>query len=56
MGRRRSGGPVDSPPTIFQDTALFGAADGYVYAVRAADWLVAQGKGMYDMQDVLGLR
>jgi 4-hydroxy-tetrahydrodipicolinate reductase len=25
-------------------------------AVRAADWLVAQGKGMYDMQDVLGLR
>ena len=25
-------------------------------AVRAAAWLVAQGKGIYDMQDVLGLR
>lgn len=32
-----AGGPVDSPPTIWQGRALFGSADGYVYCVRAGD-------------------
>lgn len=31
------GGRVDSPPTIYQGMALFGCADGYVYALRASD-------------------
>jgi len=32
-----AGGRIDSPPTLWQGRALFGAADGYVYCVRAAD-------------------
>jgi outer membrane protein assembly factor BamB len=32
-----AGGRVDSPPTIYQDMALFGSADGYVYCLRASD-------------------
>jgi len=32
-----AGGRIDSPPTIYRGKALFGSADGYVYAVRAAD-------------------
>jgi len=31
------GGPVDSPPTIYQGRVLFGSADGWVYCLRAAD-------------------
>ncbi len=30
-------GRVDSPPTYYQNTVLFGSADGWVYCVRAAD-------------------
>ncbi|NQT36483.1 MAG: PQQ-binding-like beta-propeller repeat protein [Planctomycetes bacterium] len=30
-------GPVDSPPTIFDNMAIFGSRDGYVYALRASD-------------------
>ncbi len=30
-------GPVDSPPTIFGQLAIFGSRDGHVYAVRLAD-------------------
>jgi outer membrane protein assembly factor BamB len=40
-GQRRweftAGGPVDSPPTIHRETALFGSADGYVYCLRLSD-------------------
>ncbi len=32
-----AGGPVDSPPTIYGEAALFGAADGCVYCLRLAD-------------------
>ncbi len=32
-----AGGPVDSPPTIYQGRAIFGCADGYVYCLRVAD-------------------
>jgi outer membrane protein assembly factor BamB len=32
-----SSGRVNSPPTIHEDLALFGCADGYVYALRASD-------------------
>jgi outer membrane protein assembly factor BamB len=32
-----AGGRVDTPPTIHGGMALFGSADGWVYAVRAAD-------------------
>jgi outer membrane protein assembly factor BamB len=32
-----TGARVDSPPTIFQGTVLFGSADGYVYNLRATD-------------------
>ncbi len=30
-------GPVDSPPTIYQDMAIFGCRDGCVYCLRASD-------------------
>jgi outer membrane protein assembly factor BamB len=30
-------GRVDSPPTIYQGVAIFGSADGHVYALRASD-------------------
>jgi outer membrane protein assembly factor BamB len=36
-----AGGRVDSPPTIHGGLALFGSADGYLYAVRAADGQLA---------------
>jgi hypothetical protein len=36
-----AGGRVDSPPTIYQGLAIFGCADGYVYAVSAADGRLA---------------
>jgi outer membrane protein assembly factor BamB len=32
-----AGGPIDSPPTYYKGLALFGSADGYVYALRARD-------------------
>lgn len=32
-----AGGLIDSPPTIYQGLALFGAHDGHVYALRLAD-------------------
>ncbi len=36
-----AGGRIDSPPTIYRGKALFGSADGYVYAVRVADGKLA---------------
>jgi len=35
--RYTAGGRVDSPPTIYRGMALFGSADGWVYALRASD-------------------
>ena len=32
-----AGGRVNSPPTIYKGLALFGCADGWLYALRAAD-------------------
>jgi len=32
-----AGSRVDSPPTVTQGMAIFGSADGWVYAVRASD-------------------
>ncbi len=32
-----AGGRVDTPPTIYRGLALFGSADGWVYALRATD-------------------
>lgn len=32
-----AGGRIDSPPTVYQGRVLFGSADGWVYALRAAD-------------------
>jgi len=32
-----AGGRVDSSPTVYRGMVLFGACDGYVYALRAAD-------------------
>ena len=32
-----AGGRIDSPPTIYRGMALFGSADGWVYAVRSSD-------------------
>ena len=36
-----AGGRVDSPPTIYKGLAIFGCADGYVYAVAASDGQLA---------------
>lgn len=36
-----AGGRVDSPPTIHKGMALFGSADGWVYALRASDGKLA---------------
>ncbi len=36
-----AGARVDTPPTLCGDLALFGSADGWVYAVRASDGLLA---------------
>ncbi len=32
-----AGGRIDSPPTVWQGRVLFGAADGWVYCLRAGD-------------------
>jgi len=32
-----AGGRVDSPPTIYSGTAIFGSADGWIYCLRADD-------------------
>ncbi|RMF88673.1 MAG: hypothetical protein D6741_18815, partial [Planctomycetota bacterium] len=32
-----AGGRIDSPPTYYRGTVLFGSRDGWVYCVRAAD-------------------
>jgi outer membrane protein assembly factor BamB len=34
-------GPIDSPPTYYKGLALFGSADGYIYALRASDGVLA---------------
>ncbi len=36
-----TGGRIDSPPTYHKGLALFGSADGYVYALRADDGILA---------------
>ncbi|MBI1371318.1 MAG: PQQ-binding-like beta-propeller repeat protein [Phycisphaera sp.] len=36
-----AGGRVDSPPTVYKGTLLFGSADGWVYCVRASDGVLA---------------
>jgi len=36
-----TGGRVNSPPTIYKGLVLFGCADGWVYALRAADGKLA---------------
>ena len=36
-----AGGRVDSPPTYYRGLALFGSADGWVYALRASDGVLA---------------
>ncbi|MFH1922858.1 MAG: PQQ-binding-like beta-propeller repeat protein, partial [Planctomycetota bacterium] len=36
-----SGGRIDSPPTVHQGRVLFGSADGWVYALRAGDGVLA---------------
>jgi len=36
-----AGGRVDSPPTLAQGLAVFGARDGWVYALRASDGALA---------------
>ena len=37
----RTGGRIDSPPTIFQGFAYFGCADGHIYALAASDGQLA---------------
>jgi outer membrane protein assembly factor BamB len=32
-----TGGRIDSPPTVYQGTILFGCTDGYVYCLRSND-------------------
>jgi outer membrane protein assembly factor BamB len=36
-----TGGRIDSPPTYYKGLVLFGSADGYVYALRADDGILA---------------
>jgi outer membrane protein assembly factor BamB len=36
-----AGGRVDSPPTLWKGRAIFGSADGWVYALRASDGALA---------------
>jgi outer membrane protein assembly factor BamB len=36
-----TGGCIDSPPTYYKGLVLFGSADGYVYALRADDGVLA---------------
>ena len=39
--RFTAGGRIDSAPTLYNGTVLFGCADGWVYCLRAADGAVA---------------
>jgi outer membrane protein assembly factor BamB len=41
LWRFTAGGRVDSPPTLYNGRALFGSADGWVYALRASDGALA---------------
>jgi hypothetical protein len=41
LWRFTTGGPVDSPPTFYRGTVLFGSTDGRVYCLRAADGALA---------------
>ncbi|MBC8470719.1 MAG: PQQ-binding-like beta-propeller repeat protein [Planctomycetes bacterium] len=36
-----TGGRIDSPPTYYKGLTLFGSVDGYVYALRAGDGILA---------------
>ncbi len=36
-----AGGRIDSPPTIYKGSVLFGCADGYVYCLRSQDGRLA---------------
>ena len=36
-----AGARIDSPPTIYRGTALFGCADGWIYCLRCADGVLA---------------
>jgi len=36
-----AGGRVDSPPTLYKGLALFGCADGWIYALRLSDGALA---------------
>ena len=36
-----AGGRVDSPPTIYQGSVVFGSCDGWVYCLRAKDGVLA---------------
>jgi len=36
-----AGGRIDSPPTLWRGRAVFGSADGWVYALRASDGALA---------------
>jgi len=36
-----AGGRIDSPPTYFRGSVIFGSADGWVYCLRAADGRLA---------------
>jgi len=39
--RFTTGGPIDSPPTVYRGLVLFGCADGYLYCLRASDGKLA---------------
>jgi len=41
LWRYTAEGRIDSPPTLWAGLALFGSADGHVYAVRASDGVLA---------------
>jgi outer membrane protein assembly factor BamB len=41
LWRFTAGGRIDSTPTIYKGLAIFGSADGWVYAVGAADGVLA---------------
>lgn len=39
--RYTAGGRIDTPPTVYRGTALFGCADGWIYSVRLSDGQLA---------------
>jgi outer membrane protein assembly factor BamB len=39
--RYTAGGPLDSPPTLYNGMCLFGCRNGWVYCLRAADGVLA---------------